>query len=290
MGKRFLVISLIVIMSLIALVAVFTTDLNSKDLITVVSREDGSGTRGAFVELLGIEVTNDAGEKVDMTTVEAIIANSTNLVMISVAGDINGIGYISFGSLNDTIKAVNVDGVKASAENFQSGEYKIHRAFNVAYKGELSPVARDFLNYILSAEGQAVVEETGYIKVTPEAEVYTATTNEGKVVVSGSSSVTPVMEKLKEAYNAINPNVEIEVQMSDSTTGMASTIDGIADLGMASRDLKESELAQLTPVVIAIDGLAIVINNDNPVEELTQEQIRRIFVGEVTTWAEVTKE
>ena len=290
MKKSFLVISLVVIMSLIASVAVFAADFDSSSLISVVSREDGSGTRGAFIELLGIEVKNDDGEKVDMTSVEAIIANSTNIVMTSVAGDINGIGYISLGSLNETVKAVKVDGVEASVENIQSGEYKVYRPFNVAYKGELSAVAQDFLNFILSAEGQTVVEDAGYIKVAPEAEAYAATVTEGKVVVGGSSSVTPLMEKLTEAYTAINPNVEIEVQMSDSTTGMTSTIDGIVDLGMASRELKESELAELTPVVIANDGIAIVINNDNPTEELTQEQIRRIFIGEVTTWAELAAE
>lgn len=290
MKKSFLVISLVVIMSLIASVAVFAADFDSSSLISVVSREDGSGTRGAFIELLGIEVKNDAGEKVDMTSDEAIIANSTNIVMTSVAGDINGIGYISLGSLNETVKAVKVDGVEASVENIQSGEYKVYRPFNVAYKGELSAVAQDFLNFILSAEGQTVVEDAGYIKVAPEAEAYAATVTEGKVVVGGSSSVTPLMEKLTEAYLAINPNVEIEVQMSDSTTGMTSAIDGIVDLGMASRELKESELAELTPVVIANDGIAIVINNDNPTEELTQEQIRQIFVGEVTTWAELAAE
>lgn len=290
MKKSFLVISLVVIMSLIASVAVFAADFDSSSLISVVSREDGSGTRGAFIELLGIEVKNDDGEKVDMTSVEAIIANSTNIVMTSVAGDINGIGYISLGSLNETVKAVKVDGVEASVENIQSGEYKVYRPFNVAYKGELSAVAQDFLNFILSAEGQTVVEDAGYIKVAPEAEAYAATVTEGKVVVGGSSSVTPLMEKLTEAYLAINPNVEIEVQMSDSTTGMTSAIDGIVDLGMASRELKESELAELTPVVIANDGIAIVINNDNPTEELTQEQIRQIFVGEVTTWAELAAE
>ena len=290
MKKSFLVISLVVIMSLIASVAVFAADFDSSSLISVVSREDGSGTRGAFIELLGIEVKNDDGEKVDMTSVEAIIANSTNIVMTSVAGDINGIGYISLGSLNETVKAVKVDGVEASVENIQSGEYKVYRPFNVAYKGELSAAAQDFLNFILSAEGQTVVEDAGYIKVAPEAEAYAATVTEGKVVVGGSSSVTPLMEKLTEAYLAINPNVEIEVQMSDSTTGMTSAIDGIVDLGMASRELKETELAELTPVVIANDGIAIVINNDNPTEELTQEQIRQIFVGEVTTWAELAAE
>ncbi len=287
MKKSILVVGLVIIMSLLVSAVAFAADFDPNAEISVVSREEGSGTRGAFVELLGIEVKNDKGEKVDMTTVEAIISNGTNIVMTSVAGDINAIGYISLGSLNDTIKAVKVDGAEATVENIQSGEYKVYRPFNVAYKGELSPIAQDFMNFILSAEGQEVVEAAGYIKVAPEAAAYAAETTEGKIVVGGSSSVTPLMEKLKEAYVAINPNVDIEVQLSDSTTGMTSAIDGIVDLGMASRELKESELAELTPVVIANDGIAVIINLDNPTESLTADQIRQIFVGEITTWAEL---
>ena len=255
--------------------------------ITVISREDGSGTRGAFIELFGIEVKNDAGEKVDMTTDDAEITNSTSVMMTSVAGNTEAIGYISLGSLNDTVKAVKIDGAEATVDNIKSGTYKIARPFNIATKGEVSDVAQDFIKYIMSEDGQKVVEDNGYISQGNEG-AYTASGLKGKVVVAGSSSVTPVMEKLKEAYVAVNPDVEIEVQQSDSTTGMTSAIEGVCDIGMASRDLKDSELeAGLTPTVIAMDGIAVVVNNESPVTELTSENVKDIFTGEITDWADV---
>ena len=209
-------------------------------------------------------------------------------MMSTVAGDVDAIGYISLGSLNDSVKAVKIDGVEATAENIKSGEYKVSRPFNIATNGEVSDVAQDFIDYILSPEGQAVVEENGYIAVdSTEAE---STQPEGKVVVAGSSSVTPVMEKLKEAYAEVNPNAEIEIQQSDSTTGMTSAIDGICDIGMASRDLKDEELeAGLTATTIANDGIAIIVNNDNPTDDLTADQVKSIYVGEVTTWGDLAK-
>ena len=255
--------------------------------ITVISREDGSGTRGAFIELFGIEVKNDAGEKVDMTTDDAEITNSTSVMMTSVAGDDSAIGYISLGSLNDTVKAVKIDGAEATVDNIKSGTYKIARPFNIATKGEVSDVAQDFIKFIMSEDGQKVVEDNGYISQGNEG-AYEAAGLSGKIVVGGSSSVTPVMEKLKEAYVALNPDVTIEVQQSDSTTGMTSAIEGVCDIGMASRDLKDSELeAGLTPTVIAMDGIAVVVNNDNPVSELTSDNVKDIFTGEVTDWADV---
>lgn len=255
--------------------------------ISVISREDGSGTRGAFIELFGIEQKNDAGEKIDHTTEEASITNSTSVMMTTVSGDTYSIGYISLGSLNDTVKALKIDGVAPSMEAIKDGSYKIARPFNIATKEGLSEVATDFVNYIMSAEGQAVVENNGYIAVG-DAEAFEGTMPEGKVVVAGSSSVTPVMEKIKEAYMAVNPNATIEVQQSDSTTGMTSAVEGICDIGMASRELKDSELSKgLTPKVIAMDGIAVVVNNDFPVEELTTEQVKQIFTGEVTKWSEV---
>ena len=256
--------------------------------ITVVSREDGSGTRGAFIELFGVEEKDADGNKVDNTTEEAEITNNTAVMMSTVAGNVDAIGYISLGSLNDSVKAAKIDGVEATAENIKSGEYKVSRPFNIATNGEVSDVAQDFIDYILSPEGQAVVEENGYIAVdSTEAE---STQPEGKVVVAGSSSVTPVMEKLKEAYAEINPNAEIEIQQSDSTTGMTSAIDGICDIGMASRDLKDEELeAGLTATTIANDGIAIIVNNDNPTDDLTTDQVKSIYVGEVTTWGDLEK-
>lgn len=262
-----------------------TTD-EASGPITICSREDGSGTRGAFVELMGIEEEID-GEKVDMTTVEAKITNSTSVMMTTVQGDVNAIGYISLGSLNDTVKAVKIDGVDATAENVENGTYTVVRPFNVAVNGELSEAAQDFMNYIMSEEGQAVVADNGYIAI-PGVSAYEGGTATGDVVVAGSSSVTPVMEKLKEAYAAVNPNVNIEVQQSDSTTGMQSTIDGLCDIGMASRELKDSELeAGLIGTVIAQDGIAVIVNNESGIDELTSEQVKAIYTGEVLDWEEL---
>ena len=255
--------------------------------ITVISREDGSGTRGAFIELFGIEVKNDAGEKVDMTTDDAEITNSTSVMMTSVAGNTEAIGYISLGSLNDTVKAVKIDGAEATVDNIKSGTYKIARPFNIATNGEVSDVAQDFIKYIMSEDGQKVVEDNGYISQGNDG-AYESAGLSGKVVVGGSSSVTPVMEKLKEAYVALNPDVTIEVQQSDSTTGMTSAIEGVCDIGMASRDLKDSEIEKgLTGTTIAMDGIAVIVNNDSPVEELSSDSVKGIYTGEITDWADV---
>ena len=285
--KKVAVMALAAVMATGMAVPTMAADLSS-DPITVVSREDGSGTRGAFIELFGVEEKDADGNKVDNTTEEAEITNNTAVMMSTVAGDVDAIGYISLGSLNDSVKAAKIDGVEATAENIKSGEYKVSRPFNIATNGEVSDVAQDFIDYILSPEGQAVVEENGYIAVdSTEAE---STQPEGKVVVAGSSSVTPVMEKLKEAYAEVNPNAEIEIQQSDSTTGMTSAIDGICDIGMASRDLKDEELeAGLTATTIANDGFAIIVNNDNPTDDLTADQVKSIYVGEVTTWGDLAK-
>jgi len=255
--------------------------------ITVISREDGSGTRGAFIELFGIEVKNDAGEKVDMTTEDAEITNSTSVMMTTVAGDTEAIGYISLGSLNDTVKAVDIDGAEASVDNIKTGAYAIARPFNIATKENISDVADDFIKFIMSEQGQKVVEASGYIS-EGKAGGYTASGLSGKVVVGGSSSVTPVMEKLKEAYVLLNPDVTVEVQQSDSTTGMTSAIEGVCDIGMASRDLKDSELEKgLVGTTIAMDGIAVIVNKDCPVEEMTSESVRAIYTGEITDWSEI---
>lgn len=259
----------------------------AKRSITVVSREDGSGTRGAFIELFGIEEKNESGEKLDMTTEDAEITNSTSVMMTTIAGNPNAIGYISLGSLNDTVKAVRIDGSEASVENIKSGSYKIARPFNIATIENVSDVAADFIKYIMSEDGQAVVEDSGYISQGNDG-AYQAAGVSGKIVVAGSSSVTPVMEKLKEAYVVLNPGVTIEIQQSDSTTGMTSAIEGVCDIGMASRELKESELsAGLIPAVIAMDGIAVIVNQDNPVEELTSGNVKAIFTGEAADWADI---
>ena len=252
--------------------------------ITVVSREPGSGTRGAFVELFGIEEKDADGNKVDHTTEEAIIANKTDVMMTNVAGDPYAIGYISLGSLNDTVKALKIDGAEATAENVKAGTYKVSRPFNVATKGDASEAAQDFMSFIMSAEGQQVIEDNGYIKVDDAAAAYAGTKPEGKIVVAGSSSVSPVMEKLKEAYTAINPNAAIEIQTSDSTAGMTAAMDGTCDIGMASRALSEDEAAALNATVIASDGIAVVVALGNPLDELTSGQVKSVFTGETLAW------
>lgn len=257
--------------------------------INVVSREDGSGTRGAFIELFGIEEEKD-GEKVDMTTTDASITNSTSVMMTTVAGDENAIGYISLGSLNDTVKAVKIDGAEASAEAVADGTYKVSRPFNIVTGEKVSDAAQDFINYIMSADGQQIVEDNGYIKAETEGETYAAGDAEGKVVVAGSSSVSPVMEKLKEGYEAAQDKVTVEVQTSDSTTGVTSVADGICDIGMASRELKDEETEQgLTPTVIATDGIAVIVNTTNEVEDLTSDQVKAIFTGETTEWEDLAE-
>ena len=252
-----------------------------------MSREDGSGTRGAFVELFGVQQEDKDGEKIDMTTLDAKVTNSTSVMMTTVAGDVNAIGYISLGSLNDTVKAVKIDGTEPSAENVENESYKVVRPFNIAVKDDVSEAAQDFINFIMSKQGQAVVEENGYIPVGDQSE-YKGTSPEGKIVVAGSSSISPVMEKLKEAYEEVNANATIEVQQSDSTTGMQSVIDGLCDIGMASRELKDSETSEgLSPTVIAQDGIAVIVNNDSGIDELTSDQVKSIYLGDALDWEDV---
>lgn len=259
-------------------------DFDHTSAIAVYSREDGSGTRGAFIELFGVEEKDESGEKVDNTTEEAIITNSTDVMLTSVAGDTYAIGYVSLGSLNDTVKAVKIDGAEATVENIKSGTYKIARPFNIATKGEVSEAAQDFINYIMSGDGQKVISDNGYIG-DDSAAAFESNGAEGKVVVGGSSSVSPVMEKLIEAYKAVNANVEIELQTSDSTTGMTGAADGTLDIGMASRELKDSETEEgLTATKIAMDGIAVIVNQENPVEDLSSDTVKGIFTGGTTTW------
>ena len=258
------------------------TDFDTEEDISVYSREDGSGTRGAFIELFGVEEKDANGEKIDNTTEDATITNNTSVMMTGVAGDDYAIGYVSLGSLNDTVKALKIDGVEPTVENIKSDSYKVYRPFNIATKGEVSEAAQDFIDYILSAEGQQIVSDEGYITIDDAAPAFAGGQASGSVTVAGSSSVSPVMEKLAEAYMKLNGNVKIEIQTSDSTTGMTSAIDGVCDIGMASRELKDTETAELTATVIAQDGIAVVVNNNNPIDNLTKDQVKSIYVGE--TW------
>jgi len=259
---------------------------DNKKAIAVVSREDGSGTRGAFIELFGIEQRGEDGTRKDLTTKEAITAKQTDVMMTNVTGNRYAIGYISLGSLNDTVKALQVEGVAPTADNVKNGTYPIARPFNIAVKDEISELAMDFIGFILSGNGQAVVGES-YIAIDANAAAYAGSKPSGKIVVAGSSSVSPVMEKLKEAYLVINPNAVIEIQMSDSSAGIMGVNDGTCDIGMASRELKDSELEQLTSIQIALDGIAVIVNHDNPTANLTKEQVREIFIGETLTWGGV---
>ncbi|GHU67952.1 phosphate-binding protein PstS 2 [Clostridia bacterium] len=255
--------------------------------IYVISREEGSGTRSAFVELFGVQSKDADGKNVDNTVDTAEITNSTAVMMVSVAGDPNAIGYISLGSLNDTVKAVKIEGVEASVENIKNGLYPISRPFNIVTNGDVSAEATEFINYILSEEGQAVVEKGGYIPLD-DAPAFQGTNPSGKIVIAGSSSVSPIMEKLIEAYGKLNPALVIEIQTSDSTTGVNSTVEGICDIGMASRELKDSEIEKgCVQTQIAIDGLAVIVANENTAETLTKEQVKGVYTGELIKWSEV---
>ena len=291
--KKFISFALIAAMAVTTLVGCGNkgakADGGSSDAaITVMSREDGSGTRGAFIELFGIE-EEENGEKVDNTTDEASITNSTSVMMSSVANDANAIGYISLGSLNDTVKALKIDGEEATEQNIKDGKYKICRPFNIATKkGADNEVVKDFIAYIMSKEGQQVISDNGYIG-DDSAEAYAGSKPSGKAVVGGSSSVSPVMEKLIEAYKKVNTGAEIELQTTDSTTGMTSAIDGSYDIGMASRELQDEEKDKLDSQVIATDGIAVIVNKNNTTDELSSDQVKTIYTGDATTWDEVVK-
>lgn len=251
--------------------------------ISVISREEGSGTRGAFVELMGVVDEDDN----DITTVNAEITNSTSVMLTTVAGNPAAIGYVSLGSLSDDVKAIKVDGVAATVEDINNGTYKVARPFLVAYKdGSLTDVAQDFLNFIMSDDGQAIVNEEGYISVA-EGNTYTASGMSGRIVLAGSTSVSPVMEVLADAYKALNPDVTIEIQQTGSGAGITSAIEGVCDFGMSSRALTDEEAAELVNTQIATDGIAVVVNNENPVEDMTSDQIKGIYLGEITDWSEI---
>lgn len=256
-------------------------DWDAASAITVVSREEGSGTRGAFTELFGVVDDDDN----DLTTMDAQVTNNTSVMMTTVSENEYAIGYISLGSLDDSlVKAVKIDGADATAENIENGSYKVSRPFNVAVKKDLSnEVAKDFMSFIMSTEGQQVVSDEGYIPVS-DVQAYAGSKPSGSCVVGGSSSVSPLMEKLIEAYKNVNPNASIELQTSDSTTGMTSAIEGSYDIGMASRELKDDEAAELESTVIATDGIAVIVNKSNPTDDLSADQVKSIYVGDVTTW------
>ena len=262
---------------------------NAADLgtINVISREQGSGTRSAFTELTGVLV-KDGDKEVDNTYAEAAVQSSTDAVLTTVENDKASIGYISLGSLNDTVKAVKVEGVEATPENIKSGDYKLARPFNVAYKADVDAKAKDLITFIMSDEGQKICEEEGYVGDATGA-AYEATDNDAHITIAGSTSVSPLMEKLAEAYKAKNPKVQIDIQSNGSSAGMTAAMEGTAQLGMASRELKDEEKKALEFTVIARDGIAVIVNNENGCENLTMDQLKQIFTGELTDWAEASK-
>lgn len=255
--------------------------------ISVVTREEGSGTRDAFTELTGVLV-KDGDNKTDNTTTSAVTINSTEAVITNVKDNEAAIGYISLGSLNDTVKALKIGGVDATADNVKSGDYAVSRPFNIAYKGELSDVAQDFVDYIMSSDGQKIVSDNGYVTVSENA-AYSGKKPSGKISVAGSSSVSPVMEKLAEAYQKVNTNAKVEIQTSDSSAGMQSAMGGTCDIGMASRDLKDEEKSALKVETIAKDGIAVIVNNANTCDDLTLDQVKSIYTGETTVWSDIIK-
>lgn len=264
------------------------TSFDTSKNITVVTREAGSGTRDAFTELTGVLTKDDQGNKTDNTSKGAVTVNSTQAVISNVTGNEFAVGYISLGSLNDTVKALKIGGVAPSAETVKDGSYTISRPFNIATKKDVSEAAQDFIKYILSTEGQKVVSDSGYIPLD-DTKAYDGAKPSGKIVVAGSSSVSPVMEKLKEAYKEINPNATVEIQTSDSSTGMTGAIEGTCDIGMASRELKDEEIEKLTATKIALDGIAVIVNKDNSCDDLTTEQVKAVYTGEHTKWSDIIK-
>lgn len=287
--KKFLKRSCAVITAILT-IATFTgcgnsqKEFDSAKEINVVTREEGSGTRDAFIELTGVLEKDENGNKKDNTTVSAVTINSTEAVLTNVTGDKYAIGYVSLGSLKDTVKALKIDGVECNSSNIKDGSYAISRPFNIATNGKVNEAAQDFMDFILSSDGQAIVEKQGYVAVS-ENGAYNSKKVSGKISVAGSSSVSPVMEKLKESYEQINPDVKIDIQTSDSSAGMTAAMEGTCDIGMASRELKEEE-SQLTSTQIARDGIAVVVNNENTTDNVSIETIRKIYTGEITSWSD----
>jgi phosphate transport system substrate-binding protein len=281
-AKIVLVLALAAVMALnVSAAASFSRNRD----ITVVSRENGSGTRGAFIELFGV-LEKDANGEHDRTSKEAVIANTTELVFTNVSGDPHAIGYVSLGSLNSTVKAVQIDGVNATIDNVKNKTYKVSRPFIITTKKTVSAITRDFYDFIFSKEGQAVLAN-GYIPALENAPAYASKRLSGRVVVAGSSSVTPIMEKVAEAYEALNPGANVEIQMSDSGAGIKATIDGVCDMGMASRELKPEERETIYNYRIARVGIAVVANKLNPLTSLTSAQVKDVFTGKTASWSDL---
>lgn len=284
MSKK--VISIITAFALAAVMLAGCGKSAENGSITVISRENGSGTRGAFIELTGVEETDSDGNKSDKTTLEALITKSTDAVLTQVKGDTSAIGYISLGSMNDDVKTLKINGIEATIENIKADKYPIARPFNIAINGNVSEAAQEFINYILSSDGQKVISDNGYVSIDDSAAPYENKDIGGTVKINGSSSVTPIITKLKEAFEKTNAKIDIEIQQTDSSTGIKTVAEGSCDIGMASRELKDSE-SRLTGITIAKDGIAIIVNKDNEIDDITVDNIRKIYIGEIESWEDV---
>jgi phosphate transport system substrate-binding protein len=256
--------------------------------VNVIARDPGSGTHAAFIELLGIEVSAD-GNVTDNTYIGAYIAPSTGGVITTVAGDEFAIGYISMGAMNTSVRALSVDGIAATVENVQNGTYPVFRSFYMAVQPVLSPEAAAFLAFIQSAEGQDVIAGRNYVPAFASPAAFVAPEGlSGTVVAAGSTSMTDITQRLAEAFEAVVPGVSVEVHSSGSGAGITAAIDGIADIGLTSRAIRDGELEQgVISETMAHDGIVVVVNNSSPVTALTSSQIHDIFVRDVTRWNEV---
>lgn len=251
--------------------------------ITVISREDGSGTRDAFTELM--EIIDEQGNDATVDTAE--ITNSTSVMMSTVNGNANAIGYVSLGSLSDEVKALSLDGVAPSTQTVKDGSYKLQRPFNIAYnETSLSDAAKDFIRYIMSTQAAEVINEEGYIAMDT-AEDYKASGLSGTVTLAGSTSVAPLMNVLADKYEILNPNVKIEIQESGSSAGIQSAIEGAVNIAMSSRNLKDEESKVLASKKIALDGIAVIVNSSNGLNNITSAHLKDIYTGKVTKWEEV---
>jgi phosphate transport system substrate-binding protein len=278
-----------VLCAAICMVSLFACTAKENGTINVISREKGSGTRTAFIELFGVEEKDADGNKVDKTTDKAETTDKTGTVLVTVAGSKNSIGYISLGSMNDTVKALKIDGVAPSIATVKDGSYAAQRPFNIVTKEGLSASAQDFIDFILSSDGQKVVTDSGYIAIEGLA-AFSGTGSTEKVIVNGSSSVTPLMEKLQEAYKKLYPSSNIQINMSDSGTGVKNAIEGTCDIGMASRKVTDKEKGDgAIETKIADDGIVVVVNKNRAIDNLTKAQVKDIFTGKTTTWSEVEK-
>ena len=254
-------------------------EFDADRVIAVFTREDGSGTRSAFIEITGVG---------DDMYVEAVVQNETAQILTSVETNEAGIGYVSVGSLSDSVKALEIDGVLPSNDTIMDGTYTLQRPFLVVVTDEKKddPLVQDFIDFMLSAQGQEI-SASRWTMVLSNAHTYESSGLTGLLTVGGSTSVEPLMQRLREAYIALNPGVEIEVSGGGSGTGINQATEGILDIGMSSRELRDAEKEELTDIAIALDGVAVIVNKANPINELSIEQVKEIFTGEKTRWNQI---